>query len=161
MDKINFQNKKLPALNATNLNQLQTNVENAINSIKEVNSSTKAISTSASINTNQNFLRIYENYDTVTHTTKTGKVKITACGPIRQTTDGNYDVMLRCKIDDNNLTSPIARTNIEGWHYLAGQIEVEVPIGTHTYTLGIASSDINYYAYTRVYSLYTLTVEDV
>lgn len=89
MDKINFQNKKLPAVNATNLNQLQTNVENAINSIKEVNSSTKEINTSASINTNQNFLRIYENYDTVTHTTKTGKVKITACGPIRQTTDGN------------------------------------------------------------------------
>lgn len=34
MDKINFQNKKLPALNATNLNQLQTNVENAINSLQ-------------------------------------------------------------------------------------------------------------------------------
>ena len=116
MDKINFQNKKLPALNATNLNQLQTNVENAINSIKEVNSSTKEINTSANINTNQNFLRIYENYDTVTHTTKTGKVKITACGPIRQTTDGNYDAILRCKIDDNDLTSPIARTNIAGWH---------------------------------------------
>lgn len=30
MDKINFQNKKLPALNATNLNQLQENIENAI-----------------------------------------------------------------------------------------------------------------------------------
>lgn len=29
MDKINFQNKKLPALNATNLNQLQENVDKA------------------------------------------------------------------------------------------------------------------------------------
>lgn len=161
MDKINFQNKKLPAVNGPTLNQLQENVENAINSIKEVNSLTKAINSSTSINTNQNFLRIYEKYDTITHTTKTGKVKITACGPIRQTADGNYDAILRCKIDDNNLTSPIARTNIVGWHYLAGQIEVEVPIGTHTYTLGIASSDTKYYTHTRIYSLYTLTVEDV
>ena len=29
MDKINFQNKKLPAVNATNLNQLQENIDNA------------------------------------------------------------------------------------------------------------------------------------
>ena len=36
MDKINFQNKKLPALNATNLNQLQTNVETAINQVNQI-----------------------------------------------------------------------------------------------------------------------------
>lgn len=31
MDKINFVNNQAPALNATNLNQLQTNVENFVN----------------------------------------------------------------------------------------------------------------------------------
>lgn len=31
MDKINFKNNQEPALNETNLNQLQTNIENAIN----------------------------------------------------------------------------------------------------------------------------------
>lgn len=36
MDKINFQNKKLPAVNATNLNQLQTNVETAINQVNQI-----------------------------------------------------------------------------------------------------------------------------
>ena len=35
MEKINFKNGQAPALNATNLNQLQTNVENAINSVVE------------------------------------------------------------------------------------------------------------------------------
>lgn len=33
MEKINFINNQAPALNATNLNQLQTNIENAINSV--------------------------------------------------------------------------------------------------------------------------------
>ena len=35
MEKINFINNQAPALNATNLNQLQTNIENAINSVVE------------------------------------------------------------------------------------------------------------------------------
>lgn len=35
MEKINFINNQAPALNATNLNQLQTNIENAINSVIE------------------------------------------------------------------------------------------------------------------------------
>ena len=35
MEKINFINNQAPALNATNLNQLQTNVENAINGVVE------------------------------------------------------------------------------------------------------------------------------
>ena len=35
MEKINFKNGQAPALNATNLNQLQTNIENAINSVVE------------------------------------------------------------------------------------------------------------------------------
>ena len=34
MDKINFVNKGQPAINDTNLNQMQTNIENAINAIK-------------------------------------------------------------------------------------------------------------------------------
>ena len=33
MDKINFVNKGQPAINDTNLNQMQTNIENAINAI--------------------------------------------------------------------------------------------------------------------------------
>lgn len=35
MEKINFINNQAPALNATNLNQLQTNIENAINGVVE------------------------------------------------------------------------------------------------------------------------------
>lgn len=35
MEKINFINNQAPALNATNLNQLQTNIETAINSVVE------------------------------------------------------------------------------------------------------------------------------
>lgn len=35
MEKINFINNQAPALSATNLNQLQTNIENAINSVVE------------------------------------------------------------------------------------------------------------------------------
>lgn len=35
MEKINFKNGQAPALNATNLNQLQTNIENAINGVVE------------------------------------------------------------------------------------------------------------------------------
>ena len=42
MEKINFANSKEPALNGTNLNQLQTNVENAIN--EEKNARENAIS---------------------------------------------------------------------------------------------------------------------
>ena len=34
MEKINFINNQAPAINETNLNQLQTNVENAINEAK-------------------------------------------------------------------------------------------------------------------------------
>jgi hypothetical protein len=33
MDKINFINGQQPAINATNLNQMQTNIENAINNV--------------------------------------------------------------------------------------------------------------------------------
>ena len=35
MEKINFINNQAPALNATNLNQLQTNIETAINEVVE------------------------------------------------------------------------------------------------------------------------------
>ena len=35
MNKINFTNGQAPAINATNLNQLQTNVENAINEVND------------------------------------------------------------------------------------------------------------------------------
>lgn len=34
MEKINFVNKQAPAINGVNLNQLQTNIENAINEIE-------------------------------------------------------------------------------------------------------------------------------
>lgn len=37
MDKINFINSQAPALNGANLNQLQTNIENAINEVKNEN----------------------------------------------------------------------------------------------------------------------------
>lgn len=50
MEKINFKNGQAPALNATNLNQLQTNVENAIpTKVSELDNDEKFLSRYSSI----------------------------------------------------------------------------------------------------------------
>lgn len=50
MEKINFINNQAPALNATNLNQLQTNVENAIpTKVSELDNDEKFLSRYSSI----------------------------------------------------------------------------------------------------------------
>lgn len=45
MEKINFINGQAPALNGANLNQLQTNIENAINETTEYSTEVKKIGT--------------------------------------------------------------------------------------------------------------------
>lgn len=50
MEKINFKNGQAPALNATNLNQLQTNIENAIpTKVSELDNDEKFLSRYSSI----------------------------------------------------------------------------------------------------------------
>ena len=68
MQKINFVNDQAPALNSTNLNQLQTNVENAILT-SENNTNEKINSANANITQMQNVILLTLNSDVTLTTT--------------------------------------------------------------------------------------------